>query len=70
MVDMFLRLEQSLNGEMATLHGDLSQILKWVEETDEKLDIQAVEIKELKEQMESVQIEQRNMMYKVEDQEN
>lgn len=67
--DMFSRLEQSLKGEMATLHGDLSQILKWVEETEEKLDIQAVEIKELKEQMKRVQTEQRNMMYKVEDQE-
>lgn len=57
MADMFSRLEQSLKGEMATLHGDLSQILKRVGETEEKLDTQAVEIKELNEQMKRVQME-------------
>lgn len=70
MADIFSRLKQSLKEEMATLHGDLSQILKWVEETEEKLDRQPVEIKELGEQMKRVQMEQRNMLYKVEDQEN
>lgn len=43
---MFARLEHSLMGKMATLHRDLNQILKKVEETEEKLDLQ--EIKEVK----------------------
>lgn len=70
MVDMFSRLEQYGKGDMATLHGDLSQRLKRVEDTEEKCDIQAVEIKEFKEQMKKIQTEQRNMLYRLEDQEN
>lgn len=35
---------------MATLHGDLGLILKRVEDTEEKLDTHAVEIKKLKKQ--------------------
>lgn len=70
MAEMFSRLELSLKGEMATLHGDLNQILKRVEETEEKLDKHVAEMKELNEQMEGLQREQRHMRYKIEDQEN
>lgn len=70
MAEMFYRLELSLKGEMATLHGDLNQILKRVEETEKKLDKQVAEMKELKEHMEELQCEQRHMRYKIEDQEN
>lgn len=70
MSDMFSRLEQSLKGYMATLHGDQSQILKRVEDTEEKLDTQTVGIKELKEQIKKLKTEQRNMLYRLEDQEN
>lgn len=59
MAEMFARLELSIKGEVATLHEDLNQILKRVEETEENLDFQAAEKKELKEQMEEIQSEQR-----------
>lgn len=42
---------------MATLHEDLNQILKRVEETEEKLDFQAAEKKEVKEQMDTERTE-------------
>lgn len=48
---MFARLEQSLKEEMATLHGDLNQVLKRVEESEDKLDSQAAVIKELNKRM-------------------
>lgn len=52
MMEMFARLEQSIKGEKASLHGDLSQVLKRVEESEGKLDSQAAAIVELKGQME------------------
>lgn len=70
MVEMFSRLELSLKGKMAILHGDMNQILKRVEETEEKGKVQVTEIKELKEQMEEMQRKQRYMRYKIEDLEN
>lgn len=35
-IEMFTRLENSINTEIATLHEDLGQMLTRVEETEEK----------------------------------
>lgn len=52
---MFARLESSIKGEVATLHNDLNQILRRVEETEEQLESQTSEIKELQDQMAELQ---------------
>lgn len=71
MADTFAKLEQSLKTEMTTIHGfDLGQILTSVEDTEEKLDNHASEIEDLKKQVRNLQLEQRNMLYKLDDQEN
>lgn len=67
---MFAKLETSIKGEMATLHKDLNHILRRVEGREEQLDVQAVTIKDLKEQMVRLQRDQRDAMYRLEDQEN
>lgn len=53
MVKMFSNRENSLKKDMATLHGDLGQILKRVEETGKEMDKHALEMKELTELMKS-----------------
>lgn len=67
---MFARLKISIKGEIATLHEDMNHILKRVKCTEERLGTQGDEIKALKAQMDEMQRDQRNMMYKIEDQEN
>lgn len=67
---MFAKLESSYKGEMATLHEDLNHSLRRVESTEDQLDLQTTAIKDLKEQMAGLQKEQRDIMYRLEDQEN
>lgn len=52
---MFVRLEISIKGEIATLHEDMNHILKRVEDTEERLDTHGDVIKVLKAQMEEMQ---------------
>ena len=70
MREMFASLERSIKAEMATLHVDFGHILGRVEEIEEKVESQGKELKNLKEQMRKMKMEQRNMLYKIEDQEN
>lgn len=68
--EMFARLEASIKEEISIVHENMSHILKRVEEVESVTDKQGVEIQKLKQQMEAMQIEQRNIRYKLEDQEN
>lgn len=70
MAEMFARLETSIKGEIATLHEGMNHILKRVEDAEERLVMQGDEIKRHKEQMAEMQRDQRNIMYKIEGQEN
>lgn len=55
MAVMFVKLENSLKTDMATLNGDLSQILGRVEDTEKRLDTHTL-VMELKEEMKNLQI--------------
>lgn len=70
MAEMFAKLEMSIKGEIATLHEGMNHLLQRVEVTEESLTTQGEEIKRLKAQMDEMQRDQRNLMYKIEDQEN
>lgn len=67
MAEMFARVETFIKGEIATLHEDMNHMLKRVEEAET---LQGDEIKRLKDQMDEMQKEQRNLLYKIEYQEN
>lgn len=62
---MFARLENSIKTEIAIMRADLSQLLKRVEETEDKNEMQALEKKELKMQVKTLQTGQREMLYKL-----
>lgn len=68
MADMFAKLEHSLKTDMATLYGDLGQILTREEDTERRLDTHIQVINKLKEEI--LQTEQRNVPYKIKVQEN
>lgn len=51
MVEMFARLEESIQGKLVSMHEDMNHVLQIVEEAEEKLDSQAVAMTELKEQL-------------------
>lgn len=72
MTDMFTRLENSIKTEISTLQADLGQLLIHMEVTEEKktTDKQAQGLIKLKEQVKHMQLDQRRMLYKLEEQEN
>lgn len=69
MAETFAKLESSIKEEMATLHDDLNHMLRRVEGTEEQLDLQAVAINELKDQMAGLQKDHRYTLYRLEDME-
>lgn len=70
MSGMLLKLENSIKGEITALQTDLGMLLTRVEGMEEQTDKQAQELNKLKEQVRTTQINQRKILYKLEDQEN
>lgn len=70
MVEMFARLEAIIKSEIGAIRQDLGHTLKRVEELEITTDTQGTEINVLKQQIEEIQREQRNLRYRLEDQEN
>lgn len=68
--EMFARLEASIKGEINIVHDNMSHILKRVEESESIVGTQGAEIQKMKNQMEAMQVEHRNIKYRLEDQEN
>lgn len=68
--EMFARLEVSIKEEINIVHENMSHLLKRVEEVESTVETQGAEIQKMKLQMEAMQVEQRNIKYRLEDQEN
>lgn len=70
MAAIFAALESSLKIEMATIHKNLGHVLTRVDDTEKRLDSHTQTIKEIKGEMKVLRTEQRELEYKLEDQEN
>lgn len=70
MTEMLLRLENSFKGEITALRADLGLLLTRVEEMEAQTDKHAQELNKLKEQVRTMQINQRKILYRLEDQEH
>lgn len=70
MVEMFAKLEDSIKSEISNVRTDMGFLLRGVEEVEEKSENQAQEISELKMQIRKLQSDHRDILYKLEDQEN
>lgn len=69
-MEMFQKMENFIRGEITTLRGDFGHLITRVEEVEEKCDAQELVIQDLKDQIGILQRNQRNIEYKIEDQEN
>lgn len=70
MLEMFLRLENSIKADINTLRVDLGNLLARVELSEDKIDKQAQELCDLKEQVKITHQNQMKLLYRLEDQEN
>lgn len=68
--EMFAKLEASIRGEISAVNENMSHLLTRVEEVETTVDKQGEEIRNLRQQIEVLQKEQRYIRYKMEDQEN
>lgn len=68
--EMFARLETFIRAETDAIRGDMGHILRRVEEAELAVESQRSEIGTLRSQLEEIQREQRDLRYKLEDQEN
>lgn len=68
-LEMFKRLENSIKTEINMLRTDLRNLVR-IETAEEIIDKQALELCVLKEEVKSVQQNQANLLYRLEDQEN
>lgn len=70
MNEMLLRLEKSIKADINMMRGDLGSLLDRVEETEKIVENQKKELETLKQQMKIAQQTQKEILYKLEDQEN
>lgn len=68
--DMFTKLEHSIKAEILNVRTDMGHLLKRVEEVEEVAEQQVQEISALKKQLKTLQLDQRELLYKLEEQEN
>lgn len=68
--EMFARLETFIRAETEAIRGDMGHILRRVEEAEMVAESQKTEMGNLRSQIEEMQREQRDLRYKLEDQEN
>lgn len=66
----FAALENSLKTEMAVIHKDMGHMLTRVEEVENKTDLHAKMIEELKGEIKTLKLEHKEQAYRAEDQEN
>lgn len=70
MAEMFARLETAINGKIDSLREDMNQTLKRVEEVETRVDQYGIELEDIRKQINEVTKTQRNIQYRLEDQEN
>lgn len=70
MIDMFAKLENVIKAEIVNVRTDMGHLLRRVEEAEEASGNFAKEICELKEQVKKMQIENRMLAFRLEEQEN
>lgn len=70
MSEMFEKLEKSIKAEISNVNTDMGHLLRRVEEAEELSGKQAQEISDLKLQMRRMQIDHRDILYKLEEHEN
>lgn len=68
--DMFAALEKSLKMETTAIQKDLSHLLGRLEDSEKKMEAQSQQINKMKKDLKEMKIDQRNLAYKLEDQEN
>lgn len=69
-LDMFAKLENVIKSEILNVRTDMGHLLKRVETVEEVLEQQDQEIADLKQQIRNLQLAQRDIQYKIEEQEN
>lgn len=70
LLEMFAKLENVIKSEILNVRTDMGHLLKRVEIAEEASEKQNREIIELKQQINNLQMAQRDMLYKLEKQEN
>ena len=70
MAEMLLRLENVIKSEIQNLRTDFGHMLSRIESAEEPIEKQEQESNSLKIQIDQIQLQQRHILYKLEDQEN